>query len=127
MPTETITAISARQREIVKQYIAELDKHIADLKNGNAESTYEIRDLAEILHIHPRHLSNTIRRVLGKSACALYEERLMSISRELLANTDLPIAQIANRLTYDPSNFTKFFKHFEGMTPKKFRQSRIKN
>jgi AraC-like DNA-binding protein len=35
----------------------------------------------------------------------------------------MPIAQIAARLTYDPSNFTKFFKAFTGTTPKKFRDS----
>jgi AraC-like DNA-binding protein len=30
--------------------------------------------------------------------------------------------EIARHLTFDPSNFTKFFKHFEGITPKKFRE-----
>jgi AraC-like DNA-binding protein len=113
--------ISARKKEIVNQYFAVLDKHIADLKEGLAERALEIRDLASLLHVHPVHLSNTIKEVTGRSTCDHYEERLLRISKELISGTTLPISRIARQLTYDPSNFTKFFKHFTGITPKKFR------
>jgi AraC family transcriptional regulator of adaptative response / methylphosphotriester-DNA alkyltransferase methyltransferase len=121
--TTTTTDISFRQKEIVQQYIVELDKHIAYLKAGNVEKMNEIREFASILHIHPIHLSNTIKEVTGRSSCDLYEERLVNLSKEMIATTSLSIAQIARQLTYDPSNFTKFFKHFTGMTPKKYRDS----
>lgn len=75
-----------------------------------------------MLHMHPIHLSNTIKEVTGQSTCSLFEERLVKISKELLITTNMPIKEIAIQLTYDPSNFTKFFKHFVGTTPKKFRQ-----
>lgn len=123
MPTPTLPTISIRQKEIVKDYLLQLDKHCADLKNGKAESTFEIKDLADLLHIHPTHLSNTISQVLGQSPCDLYEQRLMIISKELLLASNRPIAEIARQLSYDPSNFTKFFKHFEGITPKQFREA----
>jgi AraC-like DNA-binding protein len=29
-------------------------------------------------------------------------------------------------LTFDPSNFTKFFKNYEGITPKQFRELQLK-
>ncbi len=121
MPATSTAIVSNRKKEIVQQYITELDKHIAELKAGNAEEALEIRDFAQIMHIHPVHLSNTIKEVTGQSTCDLYEERLVKISKELLLTTTLPISQIAAQLTYDPSNFTKFFKHFTGTTPKKFR------
>ncbi len=116
------TIISARKKEIVRQYLAELDKHIQQLKEGRADRALEIRDLAGLLHLHPVHLSNTIKEVTGKSTCDLYEERLVRIAKELLLTTTLPISHIAARLTYDPSNFTKFFKQYTGTTPKKFRE-----
>jgi len=120
----TITpVISARKREIVKQYFAELDKHIEQLKKGEVEHMFEIRDFAELLHVHPVHLSNTIKQVTGKSTCDFYEERLVEIAKELLLTTSMSISQIATQLTYDPSNFTKFFKRFTGTTPKKFREA----
>jgi len=113
--------ISRRKKELANQYISQLNEHIRELKEGKAERAYEIRDLAQILHVHPVHLSNTIKEVTGRSTCELYEERLLNVSKELLLSTDMSIAAIARQLTYDPSNFTKFFKHYTGLTPKKFR------
>ena len=78
---QNIGKSSNRQQEIVTQYLNELDKHLTDLKQGKAESTFEIKDLASLLFIHPTHLSNTIQEVLGKSPCDIYEERLIEIGR----------------------------------------------
>jgi AraC family transcriptional regulator, regulatory protein of adaptative response / methylphosphotriester-DNA alkyltransferase methyltransferase len=121
--TTTTTVISARQKEIVLQYIAELDKHMQELKAGQVEIMHEISDFANMLHIHPVHLSNTVKQVTGRSSCDLFEERLVNLSKELLTTTSLPVAEIARQMTYDPSNFTKFFKRFTGTTPKKYRDS----
>jgi AraC family transcriptional regulator of adaptative response / methylphosphotriester-DNA alkyltransferase methyltransferase len=120
---QTTTIISSRQKEIVLQYVTELDKHMLELKAGQVEIMHEISDFANILHIHPVHLSNTVKQVTGRSSCDLFEERLVNLSKELLASTSLPVAEIARQMTYDPSNFTKFFKRFVGMTPKKYRDS----
>lgn len=114
--------ISVRQNEIVASYLQQLDLHLSDLKVGLAEKTFEIKDLADLLFVSPKHLSNTIQEVLGKSPCDIYEERLIEISKELLLTTNKPISHIAQTLTFDPSNFTKFFKSFEGKTPKQFRE-----
>ncbi|GAB4330327.1 MAG: hypothetical protein OHK0038_04600 [Flammeovirgaceae bacterium] len=112
-----------RQNEIIEAYLAELDKHLQELKEGKAEKTFEIQDIADLIHIHPTHLSNTIHQVLGKSPCDIYEEKLVAIAKELILASNRPIAHIAEQLTFDPSNFTKFFKRFVGTTPKKFRDN----
>jgi AraC family transcriptional regulator, regulatory protein of adaptative response / methylphosphotriester-DNA alkyltransferase methyltransferase len=125
METKTTPVISFRKKEIVQQYIAELDKHIAALKNGETDEVKEVREFAQILHLHPVHLSHTIKEVTGKSSCDLFEERLVEVSKELLLTTNLSIAQVAARLTYDPSNFTKFFKQYTGTTPKQFRNNQV--
>ncbi|HBC43230.1 MAG TPA: AraC family transcriptional regulator, partial [Pseudanabaena sp.] len=65
--------ISVRQKEIVANYLQQLDLHLTDLKEGKAEKTFEIKDLADLLFISPKHLSNTIQEVLGKSPCDIYE------------------------------------------------------
>ena len=94
-----------------------------DLKSGKADTTFEVQDIAALLHIHPTHLSNTIQEELKRSPCDIYEERLMNIAKELILTTKLSIAEIARQLTFDPSNFSKFFKHFAGITPKQFRDA----
>ena len=119
------TVISLRQRDIAREYLKILDEHIASLKEGKEERAFEIGDFANMMHMHPVHLSNTIKAVTGQSTCSLYEERLVKISKELLLSGKLSIKQIAIQLTYDPSNFTKFFKHFVGMTPKQFREANM--
>lgn len=121
------TKSSVRPKEIVRQYLFHLDKHIDDLKNGRAHKTLQIKDIARFLFIHPKHLSNTIQDVLGKSPCDLYEEKLIEISKELILSSDKSISSIARHLTFDPSNFTKFFKSYTGLTPRQFRGTNQKN
>ncbi|KQR71438.1 AraC family transcriptional regulator [Pedobacter sp. Leaf176] len=113
----------ARQHEIAADYLIELDKHLADIVSGRATEMFEVRDFAEILHVHPTHFSNTIKAATGHSPCFFFEERLMEISKSMLQNISTPISEIARVLTYDPSNFTKFFKHFSGQTPKQYREA----
>ena len=112
---------SPRQQELVQRYLHLLDAHIADLKAGTADTALEIGEMADALHVHPGHLSNTVKEVTGQSTCDLYEARLLRVSQQLLLETNVPIGQIARQLTYDPSNFTKFFKAYTGLTPKQFR------
>jgi AraC family transcriptional regulator, regulatory protein of adaptative response / methylphosphotriester-DNA alkyltransferase methyltransferase len=113
-----------RPEEITKQFLKELDKHMLELKTGKAEKAFEVQDIASLLHIHPTHLSNTIKEELQQSPCDIYETKLMVVAKDLIEHTSLSIAEIARQLTFDPSNFSKFFKHFEGMTPLQFRNLR---
>ncbi len=117
-----VSSGTARQKELTVSYLQQLDAHIADLKAGAADNALEIADFAARLFVHPVHLSNTIKAVTGQSTCDLYETRLLNAAKELLLETTLPIGTIAVQLTYDPSNFTKFFKTYTGITPKQFRQ-----
>ena len=116
---------SARQKQILNEYLAHLDAYVADLKAGKEDRVLEINEFAQMMHIHPGHLSNTVKSITGNSSCSFYEERLVKVSKELLAQPELSIKEIAMRLLYDPSNFTKFFKRFVGMTPKQFRAQNL--
>ncbi|MFC4141442.1 helix-turn-helix domain-containing protein [Pedobacter mendelii] len=84
---------------------------------------FEVRDFASILHVHPTHFSNTIKSATGHSSCYFFEERLMEISKSMLRNVSPPISEIARILTYNPSNFTKFFKYFSGPKPKQYLEA----
>ena len=108
--------ISFRKREITNKFLFELDKHLTELKTGLAETAFEVNDFAELLFINPNHLSDTIKDVLGKSPCTVYEEKLIEISKDLIQYSGKSINEIARILDYDPSNFTKFFKRVTGTT-----------
>ncbi|GAB3557077.1 helix-turn-helix domain-containing protein [Spirosoma fluminis] len=114
--------IAARQHEITADFLAIIDRHLADLVAGRVTEMYEIRDIAGEMNIHPTHLSNTIKLTTGKAPCFFFEEKILDVARTLLRVTQQPIAEIAATLTYDPSNFTKFFKRFQGVTPRQYRE-----
>ena len=115
--------ILARQHEITAEFLKQIDIHLNDIRNERVTEMFEIRDLAALLFIHPTHLSNTIKLTTGKAPCFFFEEKLLNMAKEMLRNNKLAIGDVARILTYDPSNFTKFFKHFEGITPKQYRES----
>ncbi|MBX0288916.1 AraC family transcriptional regulator [Hymenobacter sp. HSC-4F20] len=124
MPTTTSIPkkILARQHEITADFLRAIDQHLDDIVTGRATEMLEVRDLAAQLHIHPTHLSNTIKLATGHSPCYYFEARILEIAREQLHDPRRSVADIATGLTYDPSNFTKFFKRFQGCTPKQYRE-----
>ncbi|MGI4834434.1 MAG: helix-turn-helix transcriptional regulator [Janthinobacterium lividum] len=122
MATPIPKKVLARQHEITANFTRLVHAHVDDLAAGRATEALEIRDFAGQLCIHPTHLSNTLRLTTGAPPCAIYERRLVAVASALLLDPNLSIAEVAARLTYDPSNFTKFFKRFVGLTPKQFRE-----
>lgn len=116
-----------RQVQLVEAYKEFIKAHMAELRRGKAERILEISEIAARLHVHPVHLSNTVKAVTGRSTCDWYEHSLLDLSKELLLDYNRTIAQVAAQLTYDPSNFTKFFKRFSGQTPKQFRAAALQN
>jgi AraC family transcriptional regulator of adaptative response / methylphosphotriester-DNA alkyltransferase methyltransferase len=113
--------ILARRHEITNDFLAEIDKHLDDIMQDKRTDMFEIRDFAEILHIHPTHLSNTIKLTTDKAPCYFFEKRIMEIAKGMLQE-NVPVKEIAYKLTFDPSNFTKFFKRFAGVTPKQYKE-----
>ena len=123
MPTTPIPKkILARQHEITADFLRLIDVHLADVVAGRTLEMLEIRDFADQLHIHPTHLSNTIKLTTGHSPCYYFEARIMDVARQQLLDPARSVAAIAAGLTFDASNFTKFFKRFAGCTPKQYRE-----
>lgn len=112
-----------RKEEITKDFFDLLENHMDDILSGRTERMYHIKDFAAHLFIHPTHFSNTIKLTTGYSPCHFAEQRVMDEAKKMLTETDKPINEISYKLTFnDPTNFTKFFKSFEGITPRQFRK-----
>ncbi|MDJ0363963.1 AraC family transcriptional regulator [Hymenobacter sp. H14-R3] len=114
--------ILARQHEITAEFQRLVVEHVAAIAAGRATEMLEIRDFASQLCIHPTHLSNTLKLTTGQPPCFFFEAEILAVAQGLLRDTTRPVADIAANLTYDPSNFTKFFKRFAGVTPKYYRE-----
>ncbi len=114
---------ASRQAEIVAQFKQVLDSHLDDFMAGRVDKMYELKQIADMICLHPVHLSKVIKQETSHHACYLYEQRILLEAKKLLTDMDLPIGMIAHKLDYDVSNFTKFFKRFTGVTPSTYRKS----
>jgi len=114
--------ILSRQDEITNNFLKEIDNHLADLLAGRVEDMFEIKEFADKLHIHPIHLTNTVKLATGNHPCHYFENKILEIARQKLEENELSINEIASLLTFDPSNFTKWFKKFQGVTPTRYRK-----
>lgn len=117
----------SRKTEILNQFKQVLETHMDDFMAGRIEKMYELQQFADIIGLHPVHLSKVIKLETGYHACYFYEQRILLEAKKLLIDTTLPIGMIAHKLDYDVSNFTKFFKRFTGTTPSSFRKSIMLN
>lgn len=111
-----------RPEEIKTQYIQSIDKHLEDLLQNRVTEMFEIEKFSEILCIHPVHLSNTIKETTGTSACGILQIKTMERAIRLLKDESITIRSIALQLTFEPSQFTKWFKKILYLTPKEYRR-----
>lgn len=117
-------SLENRSGEIVRLFKQSLDKHFRSIATGEKATSLDVKDFAYELNISQNHLAKTIRSETGKSVSAWIDERIIAEAQSLLLQTDLPINDIAYRLTFkEPTNFTKYFKKFTGVTPKNYRLS----
>lgn len=118
--------ILKRSKEITENYFQFLDKHIADVVSGKVDEFMEINQIASELFLSHKHLTDTIQKETGNHPCHFYDLKILDEAKRMLSETDKNIAEIARLLTYDPSNFSKFFKKFVGQTPGQFRKENKK-
>lgn len=111
-----------RGKEITENYFQFLNTHVADVVSGNVSDFMEINKIASELFISHKHLTETIQKETGNHPCYFYDLKIIEEAKKMISETNKSISEIARILTYDPSNFSKFFKKFVGETPGKFRK-----
>ncbi|PUZ25316.1 AraC family transcriptional regulator [Chitinophaga parva] len=110
-----------RGAEITRQYLDLLDRHIDDVISGSVPEFMKLNEIARELAISHKHLTHIVQKEKGHHPCYFYDAKIIDKAKYLLAGTDMAIAKIATTLTYDASNFSKFFKKWTGETPGMFR------
>src|SRR5690606_1818261 len=114
--------ILKRSKEITENYFQFLDKHIADVVVGTVDQFMEINQIASELFLSHKHLTDTVQKETGNHPCHFYDLKIIDQAKQMLLETGKSVSEIARILTYDPSNFSKFFKKFVGLTAGQFRK-----
>lgn len=81
-----------------------------------------LRDVARDLGMTPGHLTTVVGRRTGRTVQEWIIERRMAEARKLLADSDLPIQEIARRVGIsDPGYFSRLFRRTHGTSPRRWR------
>jgi AraC family transcriptional regulator of adaptative response / methylphosphotriester-DNA alkyltransferase methyltransferase len=115
----------SRNNEITRDYLAFIDQHLADILAGRETEMLHINEIAQRLFISPGHLTNTLKLVTGHHPCYYFDLKIIEETNKLLLETKLSASEIARRLTFDPSNFIKFYRSLTGITPTDFRKAKV--
>lgn len=86
------------------------------------EPVLALDSYAADLCLTPKQLSALCRQATGQSAANLLKEKVATEARVLLTGTQLPIGDIAYRLTfYDVAHFSRWFRQAVGQAPSAYR------
>jgi AraC family transcriptional regulator of adaptative response / methylphosphotriester-DNA alkyltransferase methyltransferase len=116
----------SRKADITALFMKVMNSHIDDFMAGRVNKMFELKEIAQIMCLHPVHVSQIVKLYTGHHACYFYEHRILEEAKKLLADPSLSIKSIALQLDYDVSNFTKFFKRFMRETPSAYRKSLVR-
>jgi AraC family transcriptional activator of pobA len=99
---------------ICSQFLNLVEENFLTLKH--------VSEYAKIIKLTPKHLGETIKKKLGKSALYFIHKRIIREAEYLLVYTGMNIDTIASQLNFqDASQFSRFFKKHQGVSPKSFR------
>jgi AraC family transcriptional regulator len=98
--------------------LARVRQHI----DANLDCALPMIELAQLAGLSTSHFARSFRRSVGVPPHAYVKQRRVARAREMLATTDLPVAEIALVLGFsDQSHFTRRFREMMGVPPGAYR------
>ncbi len=104
-------------RSLGRRELARLTSFIED----NLDRTISLGELAAVVNVSRFHFSRLFKRSTGSTAINFVEQRRICRAQALIADTDLPLAEVALMTGFsDQSHFTRRFHRHVGCTPAVF-------
>ncbi len=83
-----------------------------------------VRYFADKVFLSPNYFGDLIKKETGKTPQEYIQDKLIDLSKEMIAGTDETISEIAYRLGFQYSqHFNRLFKKNVGCTPNEYRRS----
>jgi AraC-like DNA-binding protein len=121
-------------RRLVQQRIHEVEGHAAESLEGQMRRLlrtlvlarcYSLQTIAHYLHLQPRTLARRLEREEIQLR-TLIDETRYEVARHLLADTRLPMSEVAALLDYsEASAFSRAFRRWSGRSPVEWRAEHL--
>ncbi len=109
-----------------KNYSLLIQKVITQIESDIA-SDLSLNNLSKIFEVNPSYLSTLFKKETGSTLTDYVNKQRIERAKELLVSTNIQIQNIAQRCgMLDVNYFTKTFKKYTDLTPKKYREKYIK-
>ena len=107
---------------VVKKFISLRDEYIA--RKAIREGLPTVAYFADKCCYSSKYFGELVKTETGRTAKSMINDRLLSFSRQLLADETLSITQVSQRLGFEyPQHFVRFFKAQTGKTPSEYRKT----
>lgn len=120
-----------RSDELELSRVGLVDRRIRraiELMHANMERDLPLEEIAAAAYLSPFHFARLFKKLTGASPHAYLAMLRTTRAQTLLAETDLSISEIAERVGYSsPSHFTKAFRQSTGLTPRAFRKAIVRD
>lgn len=122
LQTEMMFDFCNEVAKIVNENKTAIVKECCDYIHKNTHNKITLEDLAEVVHLSPRRLSEKFKNEMGISIVDYIHKTKIDEAASLLKYTDYSICDICNFLNYSSqSYFIKIFKKRMGMTPIEYK------
>lgn len=102
-------------QQLIQRFNALLEKHFTKF--------HKVSEYAAELGLTPNHLSDSLKKISGKTGGELIHQRIILEAKRLLLHSSSSSKEIAYQLGFhDPSYFSRFFKGHTGASPENFRK-----
>jgi AraC-like DNA-binding protein len=113
--TNQVKVIHDRKEDLLWRFLTLLPTHV--------KTERSLQFYADMLYVTPKYLTQTVKKVSGKTAGKYIDDLVIVEAKNLLRDPSLSIAQVADRLYFsDQFFFSKFFKRYTGVTPSDYRK-----
>ncbi len=110
------TPVNSLGNERIKKIVTYIEGHYAE--------KITLRSISEQIFLSPEECSRYFKRIIGTSLFQFIGQYRIKKSVDLLLNTELSIAEVAQRCGFSTqSYYTASFKKIKGCTPNQYRNS----
>lgn len=106
---------------VVKKFTGMLDRYISE--EAEHEGLPSVAYFADKCCYSAKYFGELVKTETGRTAKDFINSRLMRAAKQLLADDELSVTQVSQRLGFEyPQHFVRFFKVQAGKTPSEYRK-----